>query len=146
MISALAALAVLSGGACDRTQPGASVQLNDSTSVDLGSGTTLHDVRIGGAQANDTLVPDTVRATPGDAVRFIAGDRRTHAVAFIRDELSPAAMRFLEESMQMRGPPLVEEGSAWVVVLRDAPAGSYPFQCVAHGTRGVLIVRVPGEE
>ncbi len=143
----LALLALVSAAGCDHPpEIGASVHLNDSTAVDLGPGTAVHEIRIRGGEATDTLVPDTVRARPGDAVRFVAGDRRTHAIAFLQDALSPAARRYLEQSMQLRGPPLVDEGSTWVVVLRDAPPGSYPFQCVAHGARGVIVVRPGGPD
>jgi hypothetical protein len=40
----------------------------------------------------------------------------------------------------MRGPPLLSEGSAWVVSLSDAPPGEYPFGCTMHGGRGVIRV------
>lgn len=141
-LPALLALAVVAG--CGR--PEATVQLNDSTTVALGRGAAVHDVRIGGAGGAAELRPDTVRAHPGDAVRFVTADGRTHAIAFIADSLAPAVRAYLDRTMQLRGPPLVNEGSAWIVLLRGAPAGRYPFQCIAIGRRGLLVVEPRGRD
>jgi hypothetical protein len=46
--------------------------------------------------------------------------------------------------MQLRGPPLVNEGAAWVVSLADAPVGRYPFLCRTHGARGRIAVGAEG--
>ena len=131
--------AVLALGACDVLGGGATIQL-DGQEVRLGRGAEVHDVMIGGSGATDTLEPAAVSAAAGDALRFVAGDRRTHALAFESEPLSPAAREFLESTLQLRGPPLVNEGAAWVVSLADAPPGRYPFICRTHGSRGVVTV------
>lgn len=134
LLSALVAL-----GACDLIGGGPTVRL-DSAEVSLPSGAEVYDVAIGGAGAADTLDPAAVEARPGDAIRFVVRDHRTHALAFVADSLSAEGRRFLESTLQLRGPPLVNEGTAWVVVLADAPPGRYPFVCRSHGVRGLLTV------
>lgn len=135
--------ALLTVAACDAIGGGNTVQL-DSAEVSLPSGAELHEVAIGGASATDSISPTAVSARPGDAVRFVVGDHRTHALAFDQANLDPAALEFLERTVQLRGPPLVNSGSAWVVSLAEAPAGRYPFTCRSHGARGVLTVEAGG--
>ena len=140
-----ALVALLLGGSlagCDALGGGATVTL-DSAEVDLGPGTELHEVTLSGdgAGAGDALEPRQVEASSGDAVRFVVGDNVTHAVTFDVDQLAPDVRSFLETTTQLRGPPLVNEGAAWVVVLRDAPPGRYPFRCRTHDARGVLVVQ-----
>lgn len=130
---------LLAVGGCDALGGGATIQLDDEE-VGLGAGAEVHDVAIAGAGARDTLDPSTVSAEAGDAVRFVVADRRTHALAFDSEGLTAAARDFLESTMQLRGPPLVNEGAAWVVTLADAPPGSYPFFCRTHGARGMVTV------
>lgn len=133
----LSAILALTG--CDAIGGGATIQL-DSAEVSLPSGAELHDVAIGGAGASDSIAPTSVSASPGDAVRFTVRDHRTHAVIFDPDSLPGPAREFLERTGQLRGPPLVNEGTAWVVSLADAPPGRYPFVCLSHGARGVIAV------
>ncbi|MFP4623375.1 MAG: plastocyanin/azurin family copper-binding protein [Gemmatimonadota bacterium] len=101
---------------------------------------SVHDIRLAGAGATDSITPAAVTASPGDAVRFVAADRRPHAVTFVVDELSPEIREFLDRTGQLRGPPLVSEGAAWIVLLEGAPPGSYPFVCRPHDARGELTV------
>lgn len=133
----LSVLLALTG--CDAISGGATVQL-DSAEVSLPSGAELHDVAIGGAGATDSIAPASISASPGDAVRFTVQDHRTHAVVFSADSLAAPAREFLERTAQLRGPPLVNEGTAWVVSLAEAPAGRYLFVCLSHGARGVIAV------
>ncbi|HUG42537.1 MAG TPA: hypothetical protein VMM12_18885 [Longimicrobiales bacterium] len=135
----LAALAALALPGCDGLGGGATIQL-DSAEVSLPSGASVHDVAIGGVGARDSLDPATVAARPGDVVRFVVGDHRTHALAFEGESLSPEVLQFLESTLQLRGPPLVNAGSSWVVSLADAPPGRYAFVCRTHGARGVVTV------
>jgi plastocyanin len=101
----------------------------------------VHEVRIAGAGAVDSFSSGRVEAGPRDVIRFVAGDHRTHALAFLTDSLPAAAREYLESSRQLRGPPLVTEGAAWIVSLDGAPPGRYPFYCRSHGARGVVTVR-----
>ena len=133
----LSVLIVLQG--CDALGGNATIQL-DSAEVSLPSGAEVHDIAVEGAGAADSIAPAAVEASPGDALRFVVGDHRTHAIAFDADSLSPEALAFLERTVQLRGPPLVNTGTAWVVSLADAPPGRYPFACVSHGARGAVTV------
>ena len=134
----LSALLALQG--CDAIGGSATIQL-DSAEVSLPSGAEVHEVAVGGAGATDSIAPATIEAAPSDAVRFVVGDHRTHALAFAADSLPAAVRDFLERTQQLRGPPLVNRGAAWVVSLAEAPPGRYRFACLSHGARGVLIVR-----
>lgn len=136
----LAALLVVGG--CDAIGGGATIHL-DSAEVSLPGGAELHEIVIGGAGARDSIAPSAISAEPGDALRFVVDDHRTHALAFDAGSLAPPVRQFLESTMQLRGPPLVNAGSAWVVSLADAPPGRYPFLCRSHGARGVIEV-APG--
>lgn len=135
----LASLAASVGG-CDALGGGATIQL-DSTEVQLAPGSRALEVRVTGAGAVDSIAPAALEAAPGDAVRFIVEDHRTHALAFDPGGLEPDLLAFLERTGQLRGPPLVNEGSEWVVILDGAPPGRYPFRCRSHDATGVLVVR-----
>src|SRR5690606_13207810 len=93
----------------------------------LPPGARIHEVRLGAAAPAPELDPDTVRARPGDVIRFTATATGTHAIAFDAPALAPAAGSFLAGSQQLRGPPLLSAGATWVVSLDDAPPGAYPF-------------------
>jgi len=111
--------------------------------LDLGADVTVHEVRLGGTGAGTSIQPETVRAVTGDVVRFVAADSRGNAVAFQDSGLAPPARQFLVSSRQLRGPPLVSTGASWVVSLKNAPSGAYPFRSLTRGARGVLLV-APG--
>lgn len=128
-------------GACDTMSGGSEIAL-DSASISIPG--SVHEVEITGAGAVDSIAPARVEATPGDAIRFVVGDRRPHALTFTVDELAPAIREFLDGTGQLRGPPLVNQGSSWVVLLADAPPGRYPFYCRSHDAHGELIVNGEG--
>jgi len=106
----------------------------------LPPGTRIHDVRIGSAAPAPEFDPDTIRVQPGDVVRFTASATGTHAIAFDAPALASEQGTFLSSTQQLRGPPLLTAGAAWVVSLAGAPPGAYPFLCLTHGARGVLHV------
>lgn len=137
-------LCVILAFACaqDGTPPQDVVQLDDRE-VQLPEGSQRHDVRLEGVGAGGELSTDSVAASIGDAVAFIAADAVTHSIVFMADRLDSAQIAFLESSGQMRGPPLLSEGSSWIVNLSDAPPGAYPFACALHGGRGVIHVMTP---
>lgn len=121
---------------CEAVGGGATIELD---SAQLSIPGTAHEVRITGAGALDSIAPSTIEAEPGDAVRFIS-DRRPHALTFTERSLAPPVREFLEETGQLRGPPLVNEGASWVVLLENAPPGRYPFHCRSHDASGEVVV------
>lgn len=125
---------------CDVPGGGETIAMD---SADLSISGTAHEVRISGRGDTDSIAPSMIEAEPGDAVRFVVTDRRPHAMTFTVDGLSAEVRQYLEETGQLRGPPLVNEGSSWVVVLEDAPPGRYPFHCRSHEEGGEIIVRGP---
>jgi plastocyanin len=137
-VSLLAALTIIG---CEAVGGGDTIQL-DTAEVQL-SGARVHDFVIAGQADTDSIAPAGVRAQVGDAVRFTTGDHRTHAMAFDADRLDPPIREYLERTNQLRGPPLVNQGASWVVVLEDAPPGRYPFLCRSHDARGVVVVGRP---
>lgn len=110
----------------------------DSQVVRLPRGTQIHQVRLNADSADAS--PIVVHASPGDVVRFSPVDDRSHAVAFDVQALSADARAFLQRTSQLSGPPLTDTASSWVVNLAGAPPGRYPFRCLSHDRRGVLIV------
>jgi plastocyanin len=137
-VSLLAALTIIG---CEAVGGGGKIQL-DTAEVQL-SGARVHDFVIAGQADTDSIAPAGVRAQVGDAIRFTTGDHRTHAVAFDAARLDPPIREYLERTNQLRGPPLVNQGASWVVVLEDAPPGRYPFLCRSHDARGVVVVGRP---
>lgn len=123
---------------CNAVEQNETVQL-DSAEVEVEG--AVHEVRITGTGASDSLEPARLEAETGDVIRFVAADRRPHAVAFAVDSLSPAVRQYLDRTHQLRGPPLVNEGAAWVVALDQAPPGRYPFLCRSHDAHGLILVR-----
>lgn len=132
-------LALACGG--DDSAPRDVVRL-DGGDVQLPEGARRHDVRLEGVGAQDEVRPASVVANAGDAVAFTVADGITHSVVFLADRMESAQVSFLEQSGQMRSPPLLEEGHSWIVSLSGAPAGDYHFACTLHGGQGV--VRVGG--
>lgn len=136
----LVALAALGG--CEAVGGGESIALD---SIEVSIPGSAHEVRIAGAGASDSIAPARTEAEPGDAIRFVVEDRRPHALTFTVDELAPEVRQYLDRTGQLRGPPLVNEGSTWVVLLEDAPPGRYPFYCRSHDASGEIVV-VPAED
>ncbi len=156
-------------GGCDRLAVGDGarrIELDDGA-VTLPAGARVHEVSLRGAPTGAVVpplgpeslrvddagatpsrpgfAPPLIQGRPGDAVRFTAADALTHAVAFDTDGLSDAAREFLGRTGQFASPPLITSGVAWVVSLDGAPAGDYPFECLAHpGERGLLRVVAAG--
>lgn len=112
----------------------------DGETVRLPPGTAVHDVHLGVEDGRARIRPDTVRAEPGDIIQFIAGDDRGYAVVFDRALLADTAAAFLERTDQLRGPPLIQRGTRWIVDLSGAPSGRYPFVCLTHDARGLIVV------
>lgn len=116
----------------------ATLPLEEDT-IRLGRGSARVDVVLRAAPPG-ALGLDTVRVRIGDVVRFIAGDALLHAVVFDGQSLAPDGRAFLENTGQLRGPPLVETGASWIVSFEDAPAGEYPFANLSQDRRGLVIV------
>ncbi len=135
-------LALLLLAGCDVVGRPATLEL-DGIAVQLERGARVHDVTVMSAGPTDSIAPATVQAAPGDAIRFVTGDHRTHSIGFDLEFVDPMVREYLERTSQLRGPPLVNRGSAWIVVLEGAPPGRYPFLCRTHGTRGILLVQDP---
>ncbi len=127
--------------ACER---GPSGEQKDRTlelardTIDLPSGIDLHDVEVRTGDQYRDFDPAQLQAKPGDYLRFTTGDSRTHAIVF---EVTAANVKsFLENSGQLRSPPLITKGASWVIALEDAPLGQYPFRCLVHNDMGQLTV------
>lgn len=130
--------------ACGGDRPSASAMNHrlplGKDTIDLGRDVSVVEIRLGGAGATGRIWPDTVRARVGDVVRFLAIDARGHAVAFEDSALSADGRAFLQRTRQLRGPPLISTGASWVVSLKDAPAGRYPFHSLTRDAAGLLLV------
>ena len=109
--------------------------------IRLEQGVTLVEVTVRRGADGD-FDPAAPVAHTGDVVRFAAADNGGHAIVFESTALAPDAREWLERTGQMRSPPLITSGSAWVVTLDGAPPGDYPFLCSTHSARGRLTVRV----
>jgi plastocyanin len=106
--------------------------------IDVPAGVELIDVTVHTTAQSKDFEPASVPAAPGDYVRFTTSDSRTHAIVF--EGLSAEVKSFLEQSGQLRSPPLVTSGASWVVALENAPAGAYRFRCLMHNDVGQITV------
>ena len=111
----------------------ADAEIEDARALGLPSGARLHRITLGGRGAAEHAVPTLVRALPGDAVEFRSVDHRAHTVAFLSDSLSSEGLAFLKGTGQLSGPPLVTQGSHFLLRLEGAPKGRYSFISEGHG-------------
>jgi plastocyanin len=105
----------------------------EARSLGLDPGARLHRVSLGGRGAEEHAVPTVIHASPGDAVEFVTVDHRVHTVIFMLDSVAPVVRMFLEDSGQESSPLLVDRGNRFLLNLRDAPSGVYPFVSEGHG-------------
>jgi len=124
--------------ACGDRPPEPAVLELGADTITLAPGVAIVEIGIGGTEGD--FEPATATARVGDVIRFTARDRGSHAVVFMEAGLAAEARAFLEDSGQLRGPPLLDPGTAWIVSMEGAPAGAYPFRCVTHGAEGHLTV------
>jgi plastocyanin len=140
-VVALLACALAAG--CDRAGPGGDegprvIELAHDT-IRLEQGVRLVDIAVR-RQADGEFDPADVEARQGDLVRFTAGDGGGHAIAFVGPQLGAEARSFLEQTGQLRSPPLIVSDASWVITLEGAPPGEYPFHCTTHNVAGRLSV------
>jgi plastocyanin len=107
--------------------------------IQLAAGVSLKQIDVARRDAGE-FDPAVLQANQGDVVRFTARDRGSHAIVFDSPALDSVAREYLERTGQLRGPPLITTGSAWVITLDGAPAGDYPFRCMTHAATGRLQV------
>lgn len=106
--------------------------------IELPDGTDLHDIVVRTSQQGRDFEPLQMQARPGDYLRFTIDDSRTHAIVF--EPVTPELRSFLEAGGQLRSPPLVSKGTSWVIALKNAPPGQYPFRCLIHNDTGQLTI------
>lgn len=139
------ALALLvTAAACERAPDEAGPRVLELThdTLQLADGVSLIDIAVR-RDADGDFEPANAEAKIGDVVRFTAADDGGHAIAFEGAALTGAGREFLERTGQLRSPPFVASGSAWVITLEGAPAGEYPFHCTTHSASGGLTVVTP---
>jgi plastocyanin len=122
----------LAGDKKDRT-----LELANDT-IELPAGIDLHDVTVRTGEQHRDFDPSQSQARPGDYLRFTIDDTRTHAIVF--EPVTPEQRQFLESTGQLRSPPLITKGASWVIALKNAPVGQYPFRCLVHNDVGQLTV------
>jgi len=135
-------LALTAVAACESapgTQQRATLQVGDTT-IDLGGIVTVHDVSVAQMTRGD-FDPPSVTAHPGDVLHFQTVDMRTHALAFDEDLLQPEVRTALAQKQQLRSPPLVTEGTSWIVSLDGVPPGTYRITCLTHNAPFTIQVR-----
>lgn len=75
-------------------------------------------------------------------VEFVTTDSWVHEVRFELDSLPPPARDFMRRTDQGESPPMVNADSRFLVSMRGAPPGRYPFRIEGNGgpTRGAVVV------
>ncbi|HUP90495.1 MAG TPA: plastocyanin/azurin family copper-binding protein [Longimicrobiales bacterium] len=128
--------------ACDRKATNAksddrTLELSGDT-IELPSGVRLHDIVLHAVSGSD-FDPATSQAKVGDVVRFTSGDTHTHALVVTPP--SEQARQALNAGGQLRSPPLVSKGQAWVISFKGAPAGTYTVSCISHQGAASIVVQ-----
>jgi plastocyanin len=139
-------LLALSALACHKGEepPSRAVLELAEDTIHLERGVALADILVRSASATTpAFQPDTIRARPGDVVRFITADRHPHAIAFETTLLTPTLEEFLRRTSPLRSPPLIVEGASWVISFANAPAGEYPFVDLSQERGGAIIILPP---
>ena len=123
-----------------REETGPRVLQLDSGQLQLPDSVRMVVVQLDRSLPGD-LKPAHVEVRVGDIVRFESRDAAAHALAFDGALLEPGARHFLESTGQLRSPPLLAAGNAWVVSFAQAPPGEYPYVCTTHGGKGRITVQ-----
>ena len=123
----------------DQNEEGPRVLELAHDTIQLPAGVSLKQIDVARSDAGE-FEPAVVQAQQGDVVRFTARDRGLHAIAFDGAALDSVARAYLDRTGQLRGPPLITAGSAWVITLDGAPPGEYLFRCTTHDATGRLQV------
>ena len=105
--------------------------------VTLSAKTDIHEITIKSETGKD-FAPAALTAKPGDVLRFVTADARTHMVTF---DVPVEARSLFESKGQMRSPPLLQAGVTWIVALEGAPRGEYKYRCETHGYGGSVLVK-----
>ena len=131
--------------ACERSDPKLRPGQVLQDSLNLGDDDRVHRVHLSRVDQKESPEPTSVEVREGDYVEFVSADRGVHAISFVLDSLSSAAVQFLRVSGQEGSPPLVLPGARFVVLFAGAPLGRYPFLVVGNGTEahGAVVVVDP---
>jgi len=105
----------------------------------------VHRISITGGE-QEMAEPREVTLPEGAYVEFVTTDSWVHEVSFELDSLDGPARDFLERTDQRDSPPMVNADSRFLVSMRGAPAGRYPFLVEGNGApaRGAVIVASEG--
>ena len=117
-------------------------EVEAARALGLEGGARLIRVVLGGRGAQEHILPQRILARPGDAVEFITVDHRIHRVEFPRDSLNVRAFEFLASNGSEASPPLPARGSRFILRLKGAPPGRYPFFSHGHGGRAHGVIEV----
>jgi len=86
--------------------------------------------------------PATLVVPPGAWLEFVTMDGWPRTVTFQLDSVPPSVSELLRSTGQDASPPLLEAGARFVVALRGAPVGRYPYRVEgsAEPARGVVVI------
>jgi plastocyanin len=130
---------------CERPDPELIPDEYLQSELGLTTDDRVHTLSVSAAAA-EVAEPDTVRIEPGDIVQFISADWFVHEVHFELDSMTAAARDFLLDTEQASSPPLLQNGSRFVLSFRDAPEGRYPYQILGNTAAGGGLIVVHGPE
>ena len=130
-------------GSCEPPEPESTLDPELVEALGLAGDEVIHRIALGGRGSEEHVVPPTLEVAAGEIVEFVTVDRRVHVVRFTRDSLSTEAARFLGDTRQGSSPPMIQQGSRYVVTFENAPPGRYPFLVSGYGedAGGAIIVR-----
>lgn len=129
----VAAIAFLSTTGCEPVDPTLIPDAQLQAKLGLTEDDRIHTVQIS-TGASERSDPASVTVSAGELVQLVSTDWFVHEVRFDVEAMAPDARTFLERTGQTASPPLLQEGSRFVLSFANAPVGRYPY--LLQGNRG----------
>lgn len=138
---ALACVALTLLLACERPDPALIPDAYLQAELGLTVDDRVHSIRLetGVAERTD---PDSIAVLVGDLVQFVSEDWLIHHIRFDLDEVDEAARAFLVRTEQTESPPMLEQGTRFVLTFAEAPPGRYPYRLEGNREPGSGLIVV----
>lgn len=89
--------------------------------------------------------PADLEIRPGDLVQFVSSDWFVHELRFAADSMEAEMFVFLEDNGQSESPPMLQQGSRFVMTFDGAPLGRYVYLLEGNRSPGSGSIVVSAE-
>lgn len=108
----------------------------------------VHEVKMMGDGTGYRFEPRTIRARPGDGIKFVMHSLPPHNIVFDSTAIAAGQRAQLKANMRspsdVSSPMLFEENATWELSTGNLKPGKYPFYCSPHlgaGMTGEIVIR-----